>query len=247
MWSYDLIADGHDTDTQGYLRPACLLRYMQSAANGQMREVGPSNEALWAEGRAFLLSRLVMRTYRPIHANESLSVASFGCGGKGLRFLRCGKVTAGDEVVAELSTVWAFVEAKTRKLLPVSEFHPNFPAEPPLLTEESMRVSIPRDAALVPLGTHTVRYRDADRNGHMNNTVYPDVLMGFLPNIEAFHVSRMVLCFFGEAPLGSTFSVHGLQTEDGWLVRTLREDGSLGVEAELTLLPRERVPMGGDR
>lgn len=231
MWEETIVTDGHDTDHRGFVRPACMLRYIQSAANGEMRHYGPSNEALWAEGKAFLLSRVLLLLHRPVTAYEQLTASSFGCGGKGLRFLRCGRVTCGDEVVAEMSSVWAFVECEGRKLLPLSAFEPGFPMEEPILTEQSMRVTIPRDLVLTELGTHTVRYRDADRNGHMNNTHYPDVLMGFLPDLGEAHISRIALCFFGEAKLGTTFTVYGAHTEQGWLMRTVREDGSVGVEA----------------
>ena len=242
MWSEEIVADGHDTDAQGYIRPACILRYLQTAANGQMKNLGPSNEELWAQGRAFLVSRVLLVFHRPIQAYERLVASSFGCGGKGLRFLRCGRVTCGDEVVAEMSSVWAFVESDTRKLLPVSEFQPNFAMEAPILTDESLRVTIPRDLTLTELGTHTVRYRDVDRNGHMNNTIYPDVLMGFLPGIETCRITRLALCFFGEAKLGTTFTVYGAQTETGWLVRTVRADGSVGVEAEFTCASHTSEP-----
>ena len=99
MWKESIVTDGHDTDHRGFVRPACVLRYIQSAANGEMRHYGPSNEALWDEGKAFLLSRVLLVLYRPIRAYEQLTASSFGCGGKGLRFLRCGRVTCGDEVV----------------------------------------------------------------------------------------------------------------------------------------------------
>ena len=237
MWSDTFSVDGHDTDSRGFVRPACMLRYIQSAANREMQHYGPSNESLWAEGKAFLLSRVLLVLHRPITAHTQLTASSFGCGGKGLRFLRCGRVTCEGEVVAEMSSVWAFVECDTRKLLPLSAFQPGFPIEDPILTDESIRVTIPRDLELTPLGTHTVRYRDVDRNGHMNNTHYPDVLMGFLPESAHRHVSRITLCFFGEALLGTTFTVYGAKTEEGFLLRTIREDGSVGVDASISFAP----------
>ena len=71
----------------------------------------------------------------------------------------------------------------------------------------------------------------------MNNTHYPDVLMGFLPESAHRHVSRITLCFFGEALLGTTFTVYGAKTEEGFLLRTIREDGSVGVDASISFAP----------
>ncbi len=236
MYTETIVTDIHDVDAAGNIRPACLLRYLQSAANGQMRAFGPSNEQLRADDRAFLVSRMLVVYHRAVRPYETLTASARACGGKGLRFSRCGALAdASGACVVEFASVWAFVRISDRKLLPLSAFHPGFTDDPPLLADESLRVTIPHDAVFTDCGTYTVSYRDVDQNGHMNNTVYPDLLMGYLPIPAGARISRMAICFFGEAVAGSTFTVLRTPAPDGWYVRTVRADGSLGVEVQFSL------------
>ena len=66
-------------------------------------------------------------------------------------------------------------------------------------------------AATVPAGTYTVRWSDIDRNGHMNNTHYADLMLDFAP---IGRVPALVdLHFAGESRLGDTIAVSSGDTD----------------------------------
>lgn len=69
-WTEKYRINTHDCDPAGFVRASLVLRYMQETANLQMKNLGPTNEQLRDEGRAFLLSRINMSLYNPLYAGR---------------------------------------------------------------------------------------------------------------------------------------------------------------------------------
>ncbi len=229
--------EGNDVDVNGICGASRILRYMQEAANRQMKTFGPSNEQLWERGLAFILSRFSMAIHRPICAYDNITVETRALESRGVSFERNARILCGDDVVAELYTVWALVDTASKKLLRVSDIELGFGTDVPLEFEPS-RVRIPRDLELRPLGQRPIFYSDLDRNHHMNNTKYPDMLCDFLPNMVGRRVERLAMHFLHEAAPGDVITVFGEETDatgDSWLMRTLNSSGEVGIEAELQL------------
>ena len=61
---------------------------------------------------------------------------------------------------------------------------------------------------VAPAGTYTVRWSDMDRNGHMNNTHYPDLALDFVPAARMGQTPALIdLHFAGESRHGDTIAV----------------------------------------
>lgn len=223
----------HDTDCDGLARPSCLWRMMQDAANEQMRALGMDAPQLLKDtGRAFLLSRARMQIYAPIRAYDTLTARSWPCESRGYSFLRSATLTRDGEVVCELSSVWALLDVANRKIVPVSEFDDSrFVYGEPLSLEVPFRSTAPKDLTMALVGEYAVSYRDVDLHRHMNNTVYPDVLRGFLPQKGA-RLSSVTIFYQNEAPLGSLLKVYAASADGTYYLRTVREDGQENVRAE---------------
>jgi hypothetical protein len=71
----------------------------------------------------------------------------------------------------------------------------------------------------------------------MNNTHYPDMLCNFVPNICQNRVTGMLLSYRKEAAFDHTLRVFGKKTENGYLICTVDEEGSVCTEALLQLAP----------
>ena len=184
----------------------------------------------------FLLSRIGVAEYEPIYAYENLRAETWAVPSRGYSFLRCYRLYRGDTLITEASTVWAYVEMDTRRPLRVEEYRPNFTTEPLSDFGAPDRIRIPH-TDLPLLGKYTVRYADTDRNGHMNNTAYADMLCGFL-DMRGKRVSRFSINYMNEAPFGDGLSVFGSEGEGSeHLFRTLRPDGKTNIEASITLQP----------
>ena len=240
-WTERFHINSHDCDENGIVRASLILRYMQEAANLQLHHLGPTNEELRARGTAFILSRISMNLYRPLHAYEDITASTWGCESRGVSFNRCYQIMREDEVIAEAESVWGLIGIADHKLYRVDEIELGFGTDEPLTLDAPRRVHIPRDLQLSPVGERSVMYSDLDANRHMNNTNYPDMLCDFIPDMNQKRVTSMSISFAGEAKPGETLKIYMHENGGLYHFRTLRGDGSTNVEA---ILQTETIQTG---
>ena len=234
-WSEKISVDTHDTDCQSVVRISPILRYMQHAADMQMRTLGPSNEELWDEGKAFILSKLAMSVYAPLYAGDEIEVQSWAAHSKGVSHNRCSRILRYGEIVAESISVFALIDRKTKHLLKVSDFHPNFPPEDILELDVPSRIRIPDSINLSLMGERLTVYSDLDRNQHINNTRYPDILCDYLPKMNGRRVETLSINFIHEATLGQTLKIYHAEADEVSYFRLVNESGVTTLEAEMVL------------
>ena len=237
-WTGEYRVNANDVDRNNVVSVSNLLRYMQDAATSAMEEDGPSYDELMERGLSFVLSRIRLSSYAPLFSHDRIEAQSWACESRGAQFNRCYRILRDGVIVAEGVSVWALVGIADRKLRRVSEC--NFPYRQDDMIELDLppRFRIPEDVNLTLTGERTVEYADIDRNGHMNNTRYPDVLCSFLPGgMEGQRVISMGIYFAGEAALGETIKFYAGQSDGVYYMRTVRENGNTNVEAELILEP----------
>ena len=234
IFSESFKVNSHSCDHNGVVRPGAVMTYLQECANLQIETYGPRDAEMRRAGQFFVLSRIGLAISSPIYAYETLTAQTWAVPSRGFSFLRCHRLLRGEEIVCEATSVWALLDMKDKRPLRTDVYHPNFD------TEELSPFGLPErvhiDAEILSeAGCHTVRYADTDRNLHMNNTVYADMLAGFI-DMTGKYVSSLAINYFQEAPIGSTLSVlHGTTEEGCHLFRTLKEDGKTHVEASFTL------------
>ena len=93
----------------------------------------------------------------------------------------------------------------------------------------------PERPEVVLVGGRLTEYADVDMNRHMNNTHYPDILCGYIPEISGNRVISMTLNFVNEAPLGERIKIYSGKSDGSYYFRTKRPDGKVNVEAEFIL------------
>ena len=96
---------------------------------------------------------------------------------------------------------------------------------------------IPKGAEPQLRGSYTVRYSQTDRNRHLHNTCYPDLLLDFLPDVEHRYQTSLSLCFRRDAPLGETFDVYCIDEGEVAYLFTRLPSGEVGVEMQVSLRP----------
>ena len=220
------------TDKNGILRTGALIRYMQEAAANCMTEDKPSYDELMERGYSFVLSKITVSIYKNIHANDEIEVETWACESQRYSFPRCYKVLRGGMTVAEASSVWALVDINKHKLVRASDTELGYRTDEPLELDVAAKIRIPEER-LSLVGERTVCYSDVDRNGHMNNTVYADMLCDFVFTHGFGRVTSMSISFLNEAPFGETLKVYKASEDDTCFIRTVREDGKINVEAEI--------------
>ncbi len=221
------------TDANGVLRTGALIRYMQEAAANCMKEDGPSYDALFERGYSFVISKISVGIYADIHANDIIEVETWAGESSRYTYPRYYRVTRGGETVAEASSIWALVDIRKKRLVRCGEIQLGYRTDEPLTLDTGPRLRLPERLSLV--GEREVRYSDIDRNRHMNNTVYADMLCDYTLSGEGERVARMTISFQNEAPLGETLRVYRAEDDEVFFVRTQREDGKTNVEAEVLI------------
>ncbi len=228
----------HDTDSNRQVRPAVLQTYMQETASAHYASrVLPLDELRDREGLAFLLSSLSLCIYKPLYAYEQIEVRTWVTEGHGLRYNRCFRILRGKEIIAEAVSVWGLMNLLERRLLRADET--NYPLEQDLAPEISLprRLRMPTLEQMELVGERRISYSDIDYNLHMNNTHYPDLVCDFTPDITRRRVNGMMFSFLHEATYGHVLHIYRMAVEDGYLFRTVDEDGTVCLEAMVRLDP----------
>ncbi len=233
MFKTDLTVDVHDVDFNGVARLSSLMRYIQSAAQSQLTLNGMSYDELRDMNKAFILSRIRMEFTEPVHAYDRLTAVTYPCESRGYSFLRCYSLERNGKTIGRAVSVWALIDTDSHALVRVNNFDLGLDTYEPndmLLT----RFSLP--GTIHEVGAYTVNYGDLDQNNHMNNTRYPDMYSNFLP-LDGKRIRDIAINYINEAPRGERLRVEMAkgETPDIYYFRTLREDGKINSEAEITL------------
>lgn len=237
-YSYTTVINSHDCDAAGFVRTSCILKYLQEAANYQTEYSHPSTDELRAQGRYFVATKLSLTVHEPLYAWDEIRVSTWACPSRGATFNRCSKIERAGEVCATLVSAWALLDT-AGEILRVSDVEFDFGIGQPLRPELPLKVRIPQEIPLFLLGEHTVRYPETDINRHMNNTVYADMLHGYLKDCTARRVTAFSINYLHEAPIDSAFKIYGNAFADIGYFRTVFADGRTGVEAQFTYVPIE--------
>ena len=228
----------YDTGANDVLRLSAVLRYQQEAGERHLSPGGLGWKALEKEGIAFVASRWHTAIYRLPQMEEEVTLTTWHRERKGPRFLRCYEWhdSEGNRLIEGVMQ-FALVSVTDHRLLRGDEFARLAPPEEAVRgvsCADPGRFAAPELAAA---GTYAVRWSDIDRNGHMNNTNYADLLWDFLPAGEQGRFPVDVqLHFAGECRLGDTLTMAAGLDEAG--VAYIRGDtargGAFAARVELT-------------
>ena len=234
-WNEEYRVGSHDLDLNRTASASALMRFMQEAANCHMEGTKPSYDELFDCGYAFILSRFSMSVYAPLYLHDRITASSWACESRGVSYNRCYSIRRGDQLIAEAVSVWALVNTETGRLTRVGDVELGYGEDEMLELDMPTRFKLPSDLRLSLVGERPTVYADVDMNRHMNNTRYPDILCGFIPEMEKSRVISAVINYVGEAPLGENIKIYMGRADGSYYFRTKREDGSVNVEAEIVL------------
>lgn len=208
---------------------------MQDASNYNMEGESPSYNELFDSGLAFVLSRLRLSIYSPLHSHDEITVETWACESKGASFNRCYRIMKDDAIIAEAVTVWGLLDMNTHRLRRVDSVELGYSMDEMLELDSPARLRIPSDANLVLVGEHRVGYGEVDINRHLNNTYYPDMYCNFIPEMEGNRVTSMGVSFLSEAPMGEQLKIYMAEYDGIYYFRSVKEDGTTNAEAEIII------------
>ena len=234
-WSEEYRINSHDVDLNRIVSASAVMRYMQDTANLHMENMKPSYNELFDAGYAYMLSRFAVSVYLPLYSHDRITSQSWACESRGASHNRCYRILQGERIVADAVSSWALVNMETGRLTRADELALDYGTDEMLEIDTPLRFRIPAEAELSPVGQRRTEYADVDMNRHMNNTHYPDILCGYIPEITTSRVSSMSLSFVSEAPLGENIEIQMGMHDGFYYFRTLREDGKTNLEARIGL------------
>ncbi|MBE6619045.1 MAG: hypothetical protein E7626_04605 [Ruminococcaceae bacterium] len=224
-----------DIAPNGAVRPGALLRYFQEAINLQMHDNPPSTEDLFERGQAFILSRTGMKLYADLSVYDEIEVTTWANTSKGATFVRSAQIFRDGVLAADIVTTWALVDINEKRLIRVKD------AEIGLGTlDELPEIGIPEkvkmpDGEHVKVGEKTVVYSDIDRNDHMNNTRYVDMVCDFLPEVENKKIRSFTINYLTESKLREKLDIYHTNSDGLDYFCAVKEDGKHSLDVEMLL------------
>ena len=198
-----------DVGADDQLKLSALLRYQQEAGEQHLIGAGLAWRAMSAMGMVFVTSRWRTAIHRLPRMEETVTLTTWHRDRKGPRFTRCYEWRDQQgTLLVEGAMQFALVSVAEHRLLRGDEFMTRAPlpdTERTVACGDPARIPV---GEVAPAGTYTVRWSDMDRNGHMNNTHYPDLALDFVPAARMGQTPATIdLHFAGESRHGDTITL----------------------------------------
>ena len=207
---YEWTIPDYDCDPFMRLTAPAVLRYMQHAATTHFDRLGFPYERLYQEGIVFVLVAAGIKFYKSPERGQRVIVATCPIEGKGAQLFRETVILSEqEELLIEGQFSWAMLNPSSQRLLRVSNFHYGMPLLEdwnPFFDPSRLRINVPN----MPLGLKEVQLSDLDRNLHMNNAVYAEVLLNaYAPRIMGRELDSLFLRYRTQARLGEKMALFG--------------------------------------
>lgn len=208
-YTMSLKVASYDVGANDKMRLSAVLRYQQEAGEQHLVDAGLGWQALMKTGMVFVTSRWHTLIHRLPEMEERITLTTWHRDRKGPRFFRCYEWRDADgRVLIEGVMQFALVSVAQHRLLRGDEFMAMAP-----LPEHPRQISCGDPgrfpvAGVAPVGEYRVRWSDMDRNGHLNNTHYADLMLDYLPAQRLENTPAEVdLHFAGECLLGDILTL----------------------------------------
>lgn len=213
----------YDVDRYNRLKISALMKLHQEVGERHITAFGITSEELRnIYDIAFIFTRVRIKIHRLPKAEERITVRTWCSELKGVRFMRNYQlISENGEMLTESKGEVAAIKLSDRSIVRPRDqeafncFLYNFDLDNSC--EKPSKLSVLHDGG--SWFKRPVRFSDLDYNGHMNNTVYADVVFDHLPK-EALQkpVTEFQINFLNEALVGETVLVGVNQTESGYEV-----------------------------
>ncbi len=206
----------YEVDLYGALKPMQLMQLLQESGDRQMRAEAVSYDDLYTkEHKAFVVSRMNIEVFEPVHKYSDVEVQTWIIPGKGANFPRGYEMFKDGKLVARAICNWALLDTITGKLIASKDYDMgsySMDAEPGLTVPRRFR--LPKDIKFEEVENSRVTVSMIDINMHMNNTVYASKLYDNIPEAEKYFITSINLRYVHEAPLDSAFKVYRSESVD---------------------------------
>ena len=213
---------GFEVDMFNRMKISALMKRQQEIGEKHLLEFGSSAESMRdKQGVAYVFTKAEMVIHSLPAAKDVVTLTTWCSALKGVRFtrnfvLRDETGNALTECKIEVTTI----DLKTRKIVrpkSIAGFEE-------FLYNDEIEISCPYpqklqfDGDFVDAQTRIARFSDIDVNGHINNTVYADIVQDCLTKEQlAQPITGFAINYNNEAYLGETLEIAKAETDNGFL------------------------------
>lgn len=210
-----------ECDPWDRMTPGAILRRVQEIGTMQTEELGLTPEMYKKTHTAFLLSRISLEIYNCPTLKQNIRIETRAYGIYRAVYQRVTTLydaTTGEKL-CEADSRWILVDTQVKRILRhepegfISPFAPmNTWGEQTHEMYEKVKIETTETVL-----KQTACYSLCDKNGHINNTKYADIVCDVLPleKLQERMLKKLVLLYKAEIQMGQEFTVSlGLQQED---------------------------------
>lgn len=240
----------YDVDANNNVKPTIIAKLLNETANLHMRDRRPTYYELFFKGLSFIAVRMAFEIKEQLHPYDEVDVYTWTAEGKGATFFRCYSMERDGIEVVKAYSEWTVVNLNTGKLCHRDEIDfSNYEVDKLHRFETPIKFHFPSDLEFEKCGEHIVEYADTDMNGHMNNTIYQNMIWSYVPGVEHKKLTAFSMRYMAEAPHGSRIEIFrakvtgdvadGLGSEERYYFKTI-VDGNVNTASLVSCAETER-------
>ena len=230
--------EGYDIHPNGTLKLSALMRYMQAAATADTEKYGSDYATLRKDDMIFVVYQTAIEINCSTSHPSTVTVKTWQRSIEGVRFVRDYAISIGDGTAVATNT-WTLVNFVTRRILRPSSLKNTIPSFPDMKERaETNKLPSVQKEEMEYAGQYKVMYSTLDENGHVNNTIYSDIAIDFMPfDVSAMQTKHFNIIYAAEAKLGDTLDIYTKKDGDSYyLAAFLAETDKKIFETEISLL-----------
>ena len=203
--------ESYDVQPNAFARISSLFRIFQKAACDDCDSTGMTYEVLRDNNIAFVLTKMTLEIYENIEMYDKLLVTAKPRGCRGASFLRDYELKKDGKILARCCSEWVIIDFEKRRILRPTAL--DALGGVPVDNTDMFEIVSPdmnfTEANMTYADTRKVYYSQIDRNNHMNNTFYPDIVYDYLP--ESFKASlkntKLTIRYASEIGCGDEYDI----------------------------------------
>lgn len=214
-----IVVTQNECDLNERMKLSALLRRVQQISTDHCTDLGVTGEDYIRTHSAFLLAKMSVIIHDDMMVGEKLRLLTHPGIAQKAVYPRFTEIFHEDgRLAAEVDARWILVDTESRRILRRA------PEDLPLDFGNEIvplhDISIPKEKEAEAVGSERIGYSRTDRNRHLNNTEYADIICDHLP-LELMSekaVSRFIIHYHQEVKMGETVEIFRKNLEENWYV-----------------------------
>ena len=221
QYSQEIQVSVNDVDFCERLKPAAVMEYFQDIATEHAVVIGTGYAEMKLKNLVWVMSRMSYKLFRNPRIGEKLTIVTYPEQPKAAEAVRDYYIQdeAGDIIVSG-SSKWCVLDYVTRRIqrcAPLFSFESSEYIPYPPFEDANLRIaSFSAEEAKEGPYSYAVQLTELDRNFHMNNARYGDVLLNVctVEHLKTHGFARVDVNFLSELLVGDCYEVYKALYED---------------------------------